>query len=985
MRSNKLFLMVSGILLLCLKTTTFCMFDHKQRSMYKSTGENKVKSINERIAKIAIFLERKEIFRELKSDEAPSLLSRDRVTSGEALSLYRKKVGATIAALTDALNQDVEIVIASATLIDLLLYLNKCDRKRDIKDWPGEDPDYYRKTKDLVEKVLKTIDTWAIYKTTDEHFGIFIKKKPGRTIYLEDLGLNEYVLEPLESRISDLKATFADPSGDIGSINVGNLNRIFGKNVKKVVYVFGHGNYPSETDDWTQAKSLVAQLTHKENSSFLRRLDETGCLIVYYFSCYSAGRNLTYIHKMINELDEEGAGNVSFPIIAGGIADVEQLYFVPDLKKFYTGLENLFSPPLSYTGKPPTYGQIVKSICGDHLNNIPSILIPGVRPAIKTIADDQVLVLTYPLLLQHELKGVKIKGQTLEEREEQEEEEGEVAPSRKEILRISLSEKELNIEHKTAVLLYPMIINIPLKIAPGKTPKIVSMIPGNAYHYIESLEANDFEDFIKETFPFRYSLGRDCFFSSASAKLLFIKKLTCTDITKLLKKYYQFSETGDIKKLNNVFLFKPSMGKSVKNEDLDPSKMEKRLIAQLDDRWIDIVFEFSYKPYEKSFIVRIKSLTDLSPLIVLEKVQRELIAPTRPLASSLFAATGGIESSEQFDKLLYFAFKKDLLVDAAGHINFIPKKKPTKKGLAEVFDVLTEAKKHVEKGLGHLKHVFEETDEAEHGLLKMALRCEYYKKTGKLPDMLFDSQKFAMFVDNLKKYSIRIIGKDGIFTKKEEEPTKDCCVELMEVMEEVPEILDKTSLNHISNLILVNIFWLRQAPVTIMLSNLNFDSLPSALKFLDNVKELSLVSNVLTELPDWIGSLRNIESLDLSSNKLKSLPDWIDNLKNLTSFDLNGNKLISLPHSIGNLSNLMRLYVHSNKLGSLPDSIGRLQNLENLNISINFQLQKLPHSLKKLAKLTSLMAIQLTLLDDDSNRILDDIKRQRGRRLSMVR
>ena len=58
-----------------------------------------------------------------------------------------------------------------------------------------------------------------------------------------------------------------------------------------------------------------------------------------------------------------------------------------------------------------------------------------------------------------------------------------------------------------------------------------------------------------------------------------------------------------------------------------------------------------------------------------------------------------------------------------------------------------------------------------------------------------------------------------------------------------------------------------------------------------------------------------------------------------------------LPESIENLTKLKHLYLGSNSLSALPKAIEKLSNLKTLDITKNYQLEKLPEkTIKKLAE-----------------------------------
>jgi Leucine-rich repeat (LRR) protein len=114
------------------------------------------------------------------------------------------------------------------------------------------------------------------------------------------------------------------------------------------------------------------------------------------------------------------------------------------------------------------------------------------------------------------------------------------------------------------------------------------------------------------------------------------------------------------------------------------------------------------------------------------------------------------------------------------------------------------------------------------------------------------------------------------------------------------------------------------------------------------LKVIDLEYNKINSLHESIGNLLNLEYLNLAHNKLTSLPESIGDLKRLKNLRLQGNELVSLPLNIVNLSNLEYFDISSNKLSYLPDFInlgGSLPKLKYLNIKYN-NIKILPNYLK---------------------------------------
>ena len=149
------------------------------------------------------------------------------------------------------------------------------------------------------------------------------------------------------------------------------------------------------------------------------------------------------------------------------------------------------------------------------------------------------------------------------------------------------------------------------------------------------------------------------------------------------------------------------------------------------------------------------------------------------------------------------------------------------------------------------------------------------------------------------------------------------------------------------------------------LSSKNLKAILPCISEFQNLEELLLDNNRLTELPDSICRLTNLYLLNLRCNQLIKLPGSIGGLINLNELYLNDNRLAELPDSMGGLINLRELYLHNNQLIVLPDSMGGLTNLQQLYLNKN-QLVKLPDSMGGLINLRELYLHnnQLTILPD---------------------
>ena len=146
--------------------------------------------------------------------------------------------------------------------------------------------------------------------------------------------------------------------------------------------------------------------------------------------------------------------------------------------------------------------------------------------------------------------------------------------------------------------------------------------------------------------------------------------------------------------------------------------------------------------------------------------------------------------------------------------------------------------------------------------------------------------------------------------------------------------------------------------------NRGIESLPPSIGELENLIELNLIFNNLTELPPEIGRLKKLELLNVAENDLAALPPEIGDLESLggrgpayvkgkegprrglmDKWDLSGNRLRTLPPEIARntLKNHALLILDRNENTVLPPALGRMR-LKALSVQDN-RLTELPEEL----------------------------------------
>uniref|UniRef100_A0A336MET9 CSON000615 protein n=1 Tax=Culicoides sonorensis TaxID=179676 RepID=A0A336MET9_CULSO len=134
----------------------------------------------------------------------------------------------------------------------------------------------------------------------------------------------------------------------------------------------------------------------------------------------------------------------------------------------------------------------------------------------------------------------------------------------------------------------------------------------------------------------------------------------------------------------------------------------------------------------------------------------------------------------------------------------------------------------------------------------------------------------------------------------------------------------------------------------------NFRELPQELKeYSDEVEDLYLKENFITDFPKWFFEIRFLKFLQISGNLIEKLPNEITLLSNLDFLDVSKNVIKQLPSCFGELQNLERLYISENQLEYLPEDIGQLSKLRVLECCKN-KITYIPISLANCTALEEL-------------------------------
>ncbi len=112
------------------------------------------------------------------------------------------------------------------------------------------------------------------------------------------------------------------------------------------------------------------------------------------------------------------------------------------------------------------------------------------------------------------------------------------------------------------------------------------------------------------------------------------------------------------------------------------------------------------------------------------------------------------------------------------------------------------------------------------------------------------------------------------------------------------------------------------------------EELNRRMKYFENLRQLDISKNNLTQVPSSVIGLSKLQSLSLNDNHLTSIPTEIYALSELRSLDVSNNNLRSLPDSLGNMS-LESLNASDNEISKLPVGLALSPSLQNIDITLN--------------------------------------------------
>jgi len=111
--------------------------------------------------------------------------------------------------------------------------------------------------------------------------------------------------------------------------------------------------------------------------------------------------------------------------------------------------------------------------------------------------------------------------------------------------------------------------------------------------------------------------------------------------------------------------------------------------------------------------------------------------------------------------------------------------------------------------------------------------------------------------------------------------------------------------------------------------------LPTSLRYLKNLKDVTIENCVLDSFPKEIFKIPNLNYLNLTNANVFYITKHFERFNTLEVLVLDANKLNEIPYQIYLAKNLRLLSVKNNFLKKLPDSISQLENLTLLDVRGN--------------------------------------------------
>jgi leucine-rich repeat protein SHOC2 len=129
--------------------------------------------------------------------------------------------------------------------------------------------------------------------------------------------------------------------------------------------------------------------------------------------------------------------------------------------------------------------------------------------------------------------------------------------------------------------------------------------------------------------------------------------------------------------------------------------------------------------------------------------------------------------------------------------------------------------------------------------------------------------------------------------------------------------------------------------------------IPETIEFLSGLRSLQAGYNRCDSLPTQLGTLTNLTNLSIPFNLLADVPASICNVESLTEVNLDGNKFTVFPAVLCDCHSLKVLRLNQNQIEEINAAVGLLANLEDFQMSYN-ALHSIPPRISFCTALTRL-------------------------------
>lgn len=145
--------------------------------------------------------------------------------------------------------------------------------------------------------------------------------------------------------------------------------------------------------------------------------------------------------------------------------------------------------------------------------------------------------------------------------------------------------------------------------------------------------------------------------------------------------------------------------------------------------------------------------------------------------------------------------------------------------------------------------------------------------------------------------------------------------------------------------------------------------IPKSIKYLTNLKDISLQNNKIKSIPNDLSLLYNLESINLSNNEISEIHVEWSKLKKIEFVDLSNNKIREIPSELYRMEKLKMLKLDNNDISQITNKVKGLTSLESLHLEKN-KICHIPNEIYRLKKIR-LLNFSNNLIKNISDKVFD--------------